>query len=330
MPDVPDESVGTPFEVACDESGSEGEHLIGANTDVFAHGSVHLALDEAAASVQEVRDRVRSPATEYKANHLLREKQRAVLEWILGPDGPLLGQAHVHLTDKTAYVVDRLVLVLTGREAPATSAVLLQAGPALGDRWQRLLHTGNDLLRSRSLLAAPMPVDAFFTALDDIAGSGDLDGAAEAFATLGSGRERAEAYRSDVAPGPPVVPLLEPFFPALLRTIGYWSGRLDQPVAVVHDETNTLTSERLEHVRRLAGPALASFDRVDSTHDARVQLADFLAGVARKLASDALGGRADRPLVELLRPYVDPASVWGDPVSGAQLGLPAPEIAARG
>jgi len=73
-----------------------------------------------------------------------------------------------------------------------------------------------------------------------------------------------------------------------------------------------------------------SFDRVDSTHDARVQLGDFLAGVARKLASDALGGRADRPLVELLRPYVDPASVWGDPVSGAQLGLPAPEIAARG
>jgi hypothetical protein len=330
MRDAPEESVGMPFDVACDESGSEGEHLIGANTDVFAHGSVHLALDEAAASVQEVRDRVRSPATEYKANHLLREKQRAVLEWILGPDGPLLGQAHVHLTDKTAYVVDRLVLVLTGRKAPATCSTLLQAGPALGDRWQRLLHTSNDLLRSRSLLAAPMPVDAFFTALDDIAGSGDLDGAAEAFATLASGRERAEAYRSDVAPGPPVVPLLEPFYPALLQTIVYWSGRLDQPVAVVHDETNTLTSERLEHLRRLAGPALASFNRVDSTRDARVQLADFLAGVARKLASDALRGRADRPLVELLRPYVDSASVWGDPVSGAQLGLPAPEIATGG
>ncbi len=330
MRDAPEESAGTPFEVACDESGSEGEHLIGANTDVFAHGSVHLALDEAAASVQEVRDRVRSPATEYKANHLLREKQRAVLEWILGADGPLLGQAHVHLTDKTAYVVDRLVLVLTGEEAPVTRAVLLQAGPALGDRWQRLLHTGNDLLRSRSLLAAPMPVDAFFTALDDIAGQGELDGVAEAFATLRSGRERAEAYRSGVAPDPPVVPFLEPFFPALVRTIAYWSDRLDGPVAVVHDETNTLTSERLEHVRRIAGPALASFERVDSTDDARVQLADFLAGVARKLASDALGGRADQPMVELLRPYVDPASVWGDPLSGAQLGLPAPKVATRG
>src|SRR6187397_1217575 len=43
MREPSDESAGTPFEVACDESGSEGEHLIGANTDVFAHGSVHLA-----------------------------------------------------------------------------------------------------------------------------------------------------------------------------------------------------------------------------------------------------------------------------------------------
>ena len=176
-----------------------------------------------------------------------------------------------------------------------------------------------------------MPVDAFFTALDDIAGQGELDGVAEAVATLRSGRERAEAYRSGVAPDPPVVPFLEPFFPALVRTIAYWSDRLDGPVAVVHDETNTLTSERLEHVRRIAGPALASFERVDSTDDARVQLADFLAGVARKLASDALGGRADHAHGRsCLRPYVDPASVWGDPLSGAQLGLPAPKVATRG
>jgi hypothetical protein len=46
--------------------------------------------------------------------------------------------------------------------------------------------------------------------------------------------------------------------------------------------------------------------------DPRVQIADFLAGVARKVASDELDGRGDAELVALLRTYVDPASVWGD------------------
>src|SRR5690242_9076845 len=62
-----------PVEIACDESGSEGEHLVGGNTDVFAHASVNLSIDTSAACVQEIRARIGSPALEYKANHLLRE-----------------------------------------------------------------------------------------------------------------------------------------------------------------------------------------------------------------------------------------------------------------
>ena len=56
-----------------------------------------------------------------------------------------------------------------------------------------------------------------------------------------------------------------------------------------------------------------------------MQLADFLAGVARKIASEALVGRADPALVGLIRPYVDATSVWGDPTSAALLGLTAAE-----
>lgn len=51
---------------------------------------------------------------------------------------------------------------------------------------------------------------------------------------------------------------------------------------------------------------------VDSRSDLRVQVADFLAGVARKLASDELAGRGDAELVALLRPYVVPSSIWGN------------------
>jgi hypothetical protein len=326
---MPDSETGTPFEVACDESGAEGEHLIGANTDVFAHGSVHLASDAAAASVQEVRDRVRSPATEYKANHLLREKQRAVLEWILGPDGPLLGCAHVHLTDKTAHVVDRLVAVLCdGAAADSAAAGLLAAGRAQPTRsWDLFLEAANDLLRSRDLLLAPTPVDTFFLALDDLRRSAwpVPAGTSETLTALAAGRGRAEAYRDSVAPAPPVVPILEPFFPALLRTIAYWTDRCGGPVTVVHDETNALTPERIDYLWERAGAGLAGIDRVDSAHDPRVQLADFLAGVARKIASEALGGRADPALVGLIRPYVDATSVWGDPTSAALLGLTAAE-----
>ena len=61
---------------------------------------------------------------------------------------------------------------------------------------------------------------------------------------------------------------------------------------------------------------------VVAREDARVQVADFLAGIARKIASDELNGRGDPALTALLRPYVDPGSVWGDARSGALLAAP--------
>lgn len=43
------------LEVACDESGSDGENLTGGNTDVFAHASVTLPVDRAEERVREIR-----------------------------------------------------------------------------------------------------------------------------------------------------------------------------------------------------------------------------------------------------------------------------------
>jgi hypothetical protein len=80
-------------EIACDESGYEGEKLIGATTDVFARASVRLDTGSAARLMQELRNRIRSPATEYRATHVLRDKHRPVLTWLLGPSGPLRDNA---------------------------------------------------------------------------------------------------------------------------------------------------------------------------------------------------------------------------------------------
>lgn len=194
-------------EIACDESGSEGTKLVGGVTDVFAHASIGLSLDDAFACVREVHDRIRSPVREYKANHLLRAKNRSTLEWLLGSSGPIFGRAHVYLVDKALF--------------------LSRHGP------------------------------------------------------------------------------VDPLYGAILRAVELWDG----PVSVVHDQQRSLTPERIASLKEQS-PRLVSLTLVDSRRDARVQVADFLAGVARKIASEWLNGRGDTVLVELLRPYVDGFSVW--------------------
>jgi hypothetical protein len=49
---------------------------------------------------------------------------------------------------------------------------------------------------------------------------------------------------------------------------------------------------------------------LDSRTDPRIQLADFLAGVARHLATAELRNQADPYLTSLLRPYLAPTSLW--------------------
>jgi hypothetical protein len=133
------------IEIACDESGYEGEKLIGTTTDVFAHGSVRLSRETAAAMLRELRLRIRSPATEYKANHLLREKHRDVLRWVLSPESPLHGNGRVFLVEKEFFVVVRL---LDGTDADP--AAVYRAGRALGpEEWTAFLTAANDRLRTR-------------------------------------------------------------------------------------------------------------------------------------------------------------------------------------
>lgn len=306
-----------PLEVACDESGSDGENLTSGNTDVFAHAGVHVPLSAAAAHVQEIRDRIRSPAEEYKANHLLRQKHRSVLEWLLGDTGPLYGHAHVLLVEKSFFVVDRMVDLLL--DDPATALVLFRAGrERFGDeQWRRFLEAANELMRVKSGDEPEAPADSFFRVVDALHRAHPHDDAGEILALLGSTQERARAHRARVVENPLIVPALNPLVPAILRTAAYWRGG-GQPVSLVHDEQNVLTALRIAWIEETAG--LHQLRLVDSRLDPRVQLADFLAGIARKIASDELNGRGDHTLTALLRPYVEGDSTWGDERSGVLLG----------
>ena len=253
------------LEIVCDESGYEGEKLVGGVTDVFAHASVRIDEETAAACITELRLRIRSPATMYKANHLLRSKHRSVLLWLLGSDGPLLGNAQVFLVDKTYFLASGLVSFLGAR--PSLTRFLYDAARRTEDA-EAFLVAANDFLRT--------------------------------------------TFRDEQL----VVSPLDPLLPAIVRAVERWSAG-GQPVAIAHDRQTTLSAERVVTLR--STPGFAGLEQVDSFTDQRVQVADFLAGVARKIASDQLKGSDDAEVSAMLRPYLDPASIWIDEPSWTRL-----------
>ena len=161
----------SPVEIACDESGSEGENLVGGETDVFAHAGVRLTPEAAAACVREIRRRIGSPAEEYKANHLLRAKHRAVLEWLLDPAGPLAGHGHVHLTDKTLFAVRAAVTLLAEDGTDAMARTLHRTGPAAFGtaRWEFFLAAFTSVLRLKPRRGVTASPAEFFALADELA-----------------------------------------------------------------------------------------------------------------------------------------------------------------
>jgi hypothetical protein len=118
-----------------------------------------------------------------------------------------------------------------------------------------------------------------------------------------------------------IPPPLEPLLPALAETVLFWSAGQRQ-VLVIHDEQSALTAGRLRRLQQVladgaglppAGSAgagtrpvrvspLAGLVTVDSRDDPRVQVADLLAGVARRLPAGVTGGP--------LQPFLSPTSLW--------------------
>jgi hypothetical protein len=330
-------------EVFCDESGSEGEKLIGGTTDVFAHGSVLVDVPAAEACIEEVRIGARSPATEVKASVVLRERNRRVLEWLLSPTGPLHGKAHVYLTEKTFQVVRKLVELLepdtqgpsAAASEPSADMVAMdlyrEAPHRFGaEPWLHLLASFNTLLRAKHRSEAWLAAEAFFGQLDVLRRSDGDSGAGLVMGRIADVRPLSDAALHDVLARLRGVAQLDPLIPAIGAAVTFW-GAGGRPVAIVHDVQGALTAQRVAHLAQLwPRPAdsngngsrpgwLAGIRFVDSQDDPRVQVADFLAGVARRIASEELNGRGDAELTALLRPYVDSRSIWGDESSWSRL-----------
>jgi hypothetical protein len=329
-------TIAPAHEIGCDESGWEGANLVASSSDVIAYASVRLSIDAAAECLRELGGRAGLMTREYKASHVLRA-DRSTVTALLGPAGPIHGNAFVHLTDKAHFVVGRVVDLVLGQFADAASAglaadrrltvlasTLSRNGPETFGRarWQAFLAASNAVLRTWKPRNVREPVDAFVDlveALKELDADGLLDAILDELR-----RARSVAYeaRARLLEHHVLQPSLEPLIPALASTILYWTEGGVTDVSIVHDEQSALTERRIQRLERQLLPPgrFLRFRQVDSRTDPRIQLADVLAGVARRLAADELHGRGDAELGGLLRAYIDPASCWSDERSWACIG----------
>jgi hypothetical protein len=320
---------GTVVEIACDESGFSGTNLLDAATPVFTHASVDLGVDEALELIVAVRSRFRCSLNEFKARQFLRAPQAGeALECLLAS---LSGRAHVLLVDKEYFLVTRIVdLFLTEPSYAAgtrlaeghrpAALTLYRAGRAGGRDWNVFLAAFVELVRTKRRHQPDRTVvERFVHSRDLLAGVGL---GAEAEGVLdGLSRTRIEAVLTRLAHDDrSIPPPLEPMLPALAETVLFWSGGQRQ-VLVIHDEQSALTASRLRRLQQVltdgadssaadareagAPPAsvspLAGLVTVDSRDDPRVQVADLLAGVARRWPNIRADG--------LLQPFLSPTSL---------------------
>ena len=293
-------------EIACDESGFSGGSLVGGHTTVFAHASVRMGSAAAGQLIDRLRAQTGGHASELKSVRLREPHRRAVAEELLAATVP---DVRIHLTDTTLFVLARLAdlvvhgTAVAGTDSPAGDPRARALALSLrADRRPRefLVRAGN-LMRTHNRWLPKDPVASFYA----------LPGLPD---EIRRARPVIEQVRAAHERDRKRTPLMEPVVPALARTVEAWLA-IAPEVQVVHDEQSALTKDRLADIadtvaRRHPGGRLASVRLVDSRTDPRVQVADLLAGVARRVASDVLAGREDEALAALLRPYVVADSTW--------------------
>ena len=315
-------------EVACDESGFTGGNLTSAGA-VFSHASVLVSSAAAESEMERLRRRV-SAHGELKASWLLRWCDPGDLQRLLAPDGLLAAGAQVLLIDIRLFLLRRLTDVLldadeiSGLDVPGRTVHTRAAAHLLhrdgertfgSHRWQEFLVTAGFALRTNSRWGPDAPVDELDGALTALVDAAPPAPIRQLLGRLRSATDRARDIRQVLEADPHRPPLLEPLLPSLTQAVLWWGA--DRPgLRIVHDEQSALTPWRVAEIEgRLAEQHprhVLDLVRVDSRDDPRVQVADLVAGIARRAGSGVLAGRPDPALVELVHPLVDPGSVWFD------------------
>ena len=321
---------GAVVEIACDESGFSGTNLLDPALPLITHASVDLRIGEAVDLISTLRSGFEFSPNEFKSGQFLRNLAASeALDRFLAT---LRGQAHIQVVDKEYFLTTRIVDLLlaepsygagtslTRANRPAALTLYRSRHRAIGD-WRAFLAAFVELVRTRRRRRVePVAFERFFQARDALL-RGRLGGRAEA--VLGElDRGRVQAVLARLFAGDPAIPPpLEPMLPALADTVLFWS-RGTRQVLVTHDEQSALTAGRLRRLQQLLAEAagdspwvgvddasplppgtspLAGLVMVDSRDDPRVQVADLLAGMARRLPDLVDDGP--------LQPFLSPTSL---------------------
>ena len=232
---------------------------------------------------------------EFKSGQFLRSRYDGEsLEWFLAA---LSGRAHVHLVDKEYFLVTRIVDLFLAEPTYAAGTRLTQpqraaalalyrARGSAGRDWSVFLTAYVDLVRTKRRHRPDADLlEQFLKARDALAQDG-LGAPADAV-LAGLDRSRIRAVLDRMAHDDrSIPPPLEPMLPALAETVLFWSSGRRQ-VLVVHDEQSALTAGRLRRLQQVLADGadwspFAGLVMVDSRDDPRVQVADLLAGLARR------------------------------------------------
>ncbi|KZE91620.1 DUF3800 domain-containing protein [Microbacterium sp. TNHR37B] len=328
-----------PLSVACDESGNDGENLLAGGSRFFVHASVTISDLDATAIMAEVRSQTGSQSVELKSKTLLQRKDEATARWLLElPE--LRDHASLHITDKRYFLVSKLFDatieelahedeydMFADGAALCGANILFFTSPALfGERWEALLVAFQSFLRARSTSEAAATLRTFDGHVVDVLAAGVSPG--DMFFSLIHAGVRHLRTLSRLQLGEGIdhrLRTLDPLIPALGAAVLHWATQSGRPVEVLHDAAKELTPERIEAMRKhLAAPEIVSPNRAgkgvelvnvtlaDSKLEARVQVADLLAGLGRSvLEAESYGKR--HPLTPLVEGFISRLSVIPNP-----------------
>lgn len=295
---------------------------------MFVHGSVNLTLTQAANFIGMLRELTGVKAPELKSTTVLAPRYRSRLILALSA---LENHANVYLVDKSYFLVAKMIALLPGELGersglsmhlsglgPTWAHTLHREGPAAvgSARWAELLVTFNDLIRSYLRQGSTPPtVDPFIAALASARRASRTAEVSEVLDAVWDARHIANEFEGVNAVG---FRELDPMYPSLAAVARTWRLRLgDVPFEMLADNYYGLTEEVCAEIVDAARQPLAlggmppmaadlrRISLVDSKLDARVQVADIVAGVGREVARLALEGVLDDDLQNAVHQMLD-------------------------
>ncbi len=317
------------IEIAGDESGSDGENLADATHRFFTYGTNCLSTADAVDLVRGIRVSIGSSlkdiedARELKAGPLIAKHPEVVAQVLR--DSPLVSQSSIYVADKWFFLAGKMVSLVIEEQAADMGIPIAaierrlavdlmdEVAPSIGEQlWGELMTTFNQVVRfyhpASGVSTSAVP---FLRTLNQVRRS--WNGKSPVVDFMWKARLQILQYVQEYSA--PIVRYLEPMVPTLLAVSGEWSDRFPgSRVGLVADEQGALTPESralLVAAAPVMKSRLVTVTTRKSHTDARIQVADLLAGSGRHAAQTLQDGRTDR-LTEAVIPLLDRNGMWSD------------------